>query len=175
MKSALLLVDVQQNMIGGQYPVPSAEPLMTALSGLLELARGQGWQVIHIQNDGQPGDVDEPGTPGWMLAVEPLPGETLLRRVGPDTFSAHPQLAPRLRSRGVDTLVVAGLQSEYGVASTARGALAQGFHVVVHRGTHGTYDDETPGREKPAAAVSRLIEEELAAAGVEIRPAPEPS
>ncbi|WP_352244549.1 isochorismatase family protein [Actinoplanes sp. NBRC 103695] len=64
---ALIVVDVQVAFVSGADAVPAAEPLTEAVRGLVTRARAGGALVVHLQNDGPAGAVDEPGTPGWEL------------------------------------------------------------------------------------------------------------
>ncbi|HEV7184577.1 MAG TPA: isochorismatase family protein, partial [Leifsonia sp.] len=124
MGKGLLLVDVQRTMLDGGDAIEGAVALREALSELLDRARSAGVPIVHVKNDGDPGGRDEPGTDGWQLVFTPLPGEPVVRKDVGDAFEANPALADVLRAMGVDTLVVVGLQSEYGVRDTARGALS---------------------------------------------------
>jgi nicotinamidase-related amidase len=160
---ALILVDVQRNMLVGDTAVDGAAEFTGVLTGLLDAARDAGAAVIHVKNDGRRGDPDEPGAPGWELVFTPLPGEPVVRKDVPNAFESNPALADVLRAMGVDTVVVAGLQSEYCVQATAVGALERGFDVVVPAGAHTTYDDG-----EPAAAIVERVTLELIAAGVAV-------
>lgn len=54
MAKALMLIDVQRNMLEPPTPVPSAATTRQALQDLLLRARQAGALVIHVQNDGAP-------------------------------------------------------------------------------------------------------------------------
>lgn len=166
MGHGLILVDVQRNMLEGPGAVAGAGDFREVLAGLLDAARDAGAAIIHVKNDGRPGEPDEPGTPGWELAFAPLPGEPVVRKDAADAFESNPALADVLRAMGVDTLVVAGLQSELCVQATAIGALERGFDVIVPAGAHTTYDAG-----EPAAVIAERVTLELVASGVEV---PEP-
>ena len=167
MRTALLLVDVQRNMLEGDAPVPAAGQVRPALEALLATARGAGALVVHVQNDGAPGEPDEPETEGWRLVLPATGGELVVRKDVPDTFAANPELARSLRERGVDRVVVAGMQSEYCVEATSRGALGHGFEVLLASGAHATYDDGSVA----AVEISTGVEKELGTEGVRVLPA----
>lgn len=166
MKTALLLVDVQRNMLEPPTPVPGAPAIRAAIEQLLLDARSRGAVVVHVQNDGGSGDPDEPGTSGWELAFEPAEGEIVVRKDQPDTFVSNPSLANELAAQGVSRLVVAGMQSNYCVAASSRAGMQHGFEVVLVSGAHATYDEE-----RPAAVISEGIEAELADEGIRVVPA----
>lgn len=162
MATALLLVDVQRNMLEGSEPIPGAVQMRTTLARLLENARASGVNVVHIQNDGDAGDPDLPGTDGWDLVFLPSEDELVVRKSEPNAFGSNPQLAQVLRERGVEHVVVAGMQSEFCVKETSLGALGEGFTVEAPSGAHATYGVTAA----EAEALSISVEGELRAAGV---------
>jgi streptothricin hydrolase len=167
MATALLFVDVQRNMLEPPEPVPGADAVRAVLGALLDRARQAGAVVVHVQNDGSTRDPDAPGTPGWELVFAPMEGEVVVTKDQSDTFAANPSLAGELERRGVSRVVVAGMQSNYCIAATTRGALTGGFDVVLASGAHATYDEG-----KPASVISAEIEAALVDEGATAVPAP---
>jgi nicotinamidase-related amidase len=165
MTRALMLIDVQRNMLEPPTPVPAAASIREALQDLLLRARGAGALVIHVQNDGPPGEPDEPGTDGWQLVFPADAGELVVRKGQPDTFAANPALVKDLAANEVTEVVIAGMQSNYCVAESSRGALKHGLQAILASGAHATYDEN-----EPAAAISAQIERELAVEGITILP-----
>jgi nicotinamidase-related amidase len=168
MATALLLIDVQRNMLEGDSPVPAAAEVRPALASLLERARAAGAVVVHVQNDGSTGDPDVPHTDGWQLVFPAQPDELVVRKDECDAFASNPGLAADLKARGVDHVVVAGMQSEYCISDTGRGALGHGLRVSVASGAHATYDDGPT-----AAEISVDAEKQLTADGASVVPAAE--
>lgn len=162
MPTALLVVDAQCNMLEGEGAVSSAAEVTDVLRGLLARARSAHATVVHVQNDGPPDSPDEPHTAGWELLVAPVDGELVVRKDQSDAFAANPTLAQELRVNGVERMVVAGLQSEYCIQATARGAARAGFAVVVPRGGHATYDDGP----QSAADIAQSVEDQLSVEGI---------
>jgi hypothetical protein len=68
--------------------VPAAEPLTEVVRGLVTRARAAGAVLVHLQNDGPAGAVDEPGTPGWelYLPIQKGPDEVVVRKTDDDGF-----------------------------------------------------------------------------------------
>ena len=97
-------------MLEGAQPVPPAVAVKAAICDLLDNARAAGSVVVHVQNDGPPGDPDEPGTPGWELVFEPQEAENVVRKDDCEAFAANPDLAGSVRARQVERIVVAGVQ-----------------------------------------------------------------
>lgn len=160
MSTALLLVDVQKNMLDAPEPVPQAGPVGSTIEACLARAREAGWTVAHIRNTGGDDDPDAPGTPGWELVHAVRDGEHVVDKHECDAFDGTPlgELIPPST-----TVVLVGMQSQYCVRETALAALKRGHAVKLVRGAHATYDDG-----KPAAEVSAEVERELAEAGVEV-------
>jgi streptothricin hydrolase len=168
MTRALVLIDVQRNMLEPPAPVPAAASTREALEDLLLKARRAGAYVVHVQNDGGPGDPDEPGTDGWQFVFPVSDGELIVRKDQPDTFAANPMLAEDLANKGVTEAVIAGMQSNYCVAESSRGAMNGGLRTILASGAHATYDGA-----QPASAISAQIEHELATEGVTVLPSGE--
>lgn len=154
-------------MLEGEGAVPSAAAVRAVLRDLLDRSRQAGVPVVHVQNDGGPDDPDHPFTPGWELVFEPEVGEEVVRKTVCDTFTADPGLASRLRAARVDTVVVAGMQSEFCIKETALGAIREGFFVVMPHEGHATYDEGS----RDAAAVAEEVEQHLNQSGVAVLPA----
>ncbi|GAA2064691.1 cysteine hydrolase family protein [Streptomyces albiaxialis] len=164
---ALVIVDMQRAFVSGNGDgtaeggaVPDAGRVVARARDLLERARAAGAFVAHLQNDGEPGAPDEPGTPGWELHLAAEPGEAVVRKTVDDGFE-ETDLEDLLRARGVKTLAVCGVQSEMCVRATAETALYLGFRVVLPHDAHATYDiPPAPGDSEgvPAAQASRVAE-----------------
>ena len=156
--TALVLVDAQQGLLDGEAAIPDAASVIDRLAELLAAARSAGTPIIHLQNDGAPGSLDEPGTPGWLIypKLAPISGELLLRKTRDDGFDGT-ELEDILARRGVTRIAVAGLLSEMCVSATVRGALARGFHVVLVHDAHATYNLD----DIPSSIVARVAEHAL--------------
>ncbi|MGW7078369.1 isochorismatase family protein [Streptomyces sp. NPDC054866] len=159
---ALIVVDMQAAFVTGADAVPEAVRVLDRTSDLISRARAAGALVVQLQNDGEPGAVDEPGAPGWQihLPADTDRGERVLRKTVDDGFE-ETGLADLLAEAGVHELALCGVQSEMCVMATARTALELDFRVVLPHDAHATYD--IPAAEGisdmvPAAMVSRVAE-----------------
>jgi nicotinamidase-related amidase len=157
----LLLIDVQRNMLLPPEPAPGAAAVAPAIAGILERARRVGAPVIHVRNNGGPGDPDAPGTTGWELIHDVAGDEAIVDKDTADSF-AGTDLASLLAD--ADDVVIVGLQSQYCVRETSLAALGRGFGVLLVRGAHATYDEG----EQTAAEISAAVEAELEQAGAQI-------
>ncbi len=159
---ALILVDIQSAFVAGEDAVPDAARVLDRSRGLLARARAAGALVVHLQNDGEPGTVDAPHTPGWELhlPVAPGPRETVVRKAQDDGFEGT-ALGDLLEAADVGGLAICGVLSEMCVSATARTALARDYRVVLPHDAHATYDiPAAPGISGvvPAAMSSRAAE-----------------
>ncbi|ONI69800.1 cysteine hydrolase [Kribbella sp. ALI-6-A] len=156
----LLIIDVQAGHVEGEHAVPDAARLAEQVADLLDAAREADALVVHVQNDGDAGQVDEPGTAGWELHFRPLAGEVVIRKAHDDAFR-ETSLAELLAERSIRSLAICGLMSEMCVSATARTALDRGYRVVLPHDAHGTTGVPAAdglGEAIPAAVVSRVAE-----------------
>ena len=137
---ALLVVDVQEaSVTRGPW---RGEEVLGNIRELIARARETGVEVVFVQHDGQPGDDDEPGLPGWELHAGILPeaGERVVRKRNNSAFRGT-GLAAALREQKIGTLMVVGIQTEYCVDTTCRVAFELGFDVLVPRMGNTTFDN----------------------------------
>lgn len=156
--TALVVIDAQQGLLDGEAAIPDAAGVINRLVRLLAAARSAGTLIIHLQNDGAAGSLDEPGTAGWFIhdRVAPEPGEIVLRKTRDDGFDGT-ALEDVLARKGVTRIAVAGLLSEMCVSATVRGAFARGLQVVLMHDAHATYHLN----DIPSSIVSRVAEHAL--------------
>jgi nicotinamidase-related amidase len=142
--TVLLILDAQVNMFDEAQPVYNAARLLGTLQGLIAAAHANGVPVIFVQNEGGPGDPDEPGTPGWRIhpAVAPATGDVVLGKRHPDAFE-QTDLKQELDGRRITRLVITGMQTELCIAATTQQAKALGYEVVLVEDGHSTFNDGT--------------------------------
>ena len=154
-RTALLLIDLQKNMLDPENPVAGSEGLVGRLRGVLDRAREARVPVFLIRNCGGDGDPDVKGTPGWELdsRFAPASGEPVLDKTTCDSF-ASTDLDAQLRERQVGRVVIAGLQSDWCVRETTQGALSRGYGVTLVADGHSTYDGKTRTAAETGLAVN---------------------
>jgi len=122
-KPALLVIDVQKAYFEhGPTTAASLNEAMVAINAAIALFRQKGLPVISVQHvDDEDGVV--PGSPGFDLpdALDILPSDVHIHKTYGNAFNRTP-LAEELRTRDIDTAVLAGFCAEYCVLSTYRGA-----------------------------------------------------
>lgn len=151
--------------------VPNSAKVRKNIEHILAVARAapDAPLVIHVRNNGYDGDVDQPGTPGWQLALLPRPNEPVVdkRKNNAFTNTRLPELIPTTAD-----LVVLGMQSDFCIRATCSAALGRGNNVFLVEGAHATYDRPEAFAADgavivtPARKVEQEIESELEEAGV---------
>lgn len=139
-KFALLVVDVQEALCTGQWKAFDIELVVDRINDLAGRARVAGWPVIFIQHEDD--ETLKFGTDGWQLyqRLDTKPDDQRVRKTVSNAFH-HTELASLLEAQGVSSLVICGLQSEFCIASTVRGALGLGYSVVLAADAHSTIDN----------------------------------
>lgn len=142
MKSALLIVDIQRALCSGQWSVFDIDGVVDRINEVAFKVRAAGAPVFLIQHEEDDGPLKFE-TDGWQLyerlAVQPA--DIRVRKTATDSFY-RTELHSLLQSLGVARLVVCGLQSEFCVDSTVRGALALGYPVLLVSDGHSTLDND---------------------------------
>ena len=132
-KTALIIIDAQAGLDEprlGKRNNPAAESNMARL---LAKWRRSGRPVFHIQHmSTEPDSPLRPGLPGNAIKsiVAPIDPEPVIQKQVNSAFIGT-DLERRLRSAGIDSLVLAGLTTDHCVSSTARMADNLGFDTVV--------------------------------------------
>lgn len=138
MPTALLVIDVQQQLCEGEDAPWEIARVITTINGLAARARAAGTPVCFIQHEGRDGYLEH-GSPGWALdrRLEVAPADRMLRKTATDAFH-RTELEAVLRQQGVTSLVICGIHTEYCVDTTTRRALALGFPVQLVADGHSS-------------------------------------
>jgi nicotinamidase-related amidase len=141
MPAAILIIDVQQLLCAGEHAAYDVERVINRINLVSRKARAAGALVVVIQHETHGGEMDY-GTDGWQLApaLETCAGDVHVRKTATDSFH-RTELGELLKSRGITSLVICGLQSEFCVDTTTRRAMALGYPVVLVSDGHSTVDN----------------------------------
>jgi nicotinamidase-related amidase len=136
MKTAVLVIDVQQGLCEGTDKVFDCEGVISRINRVTRKARTAGAPVIFIQHESKAGYL-EYGTAAWQLAVglEVATSDLRIRKTTPDSF-LRTDLEGMLRERGVERLAICGMHTEFCVDTTTRRALALGYPVILVSDAH---------------------------------------
>ncbi len=142
MKTALLVIDVQQGMCVGEDAAFEVNRVIERINGLSETARAEESPVVFIQHE-EAGGAFQYGFEGWQLAATLAtdPGDLRVRKKTPDSFN-QTELQDLLQSKQVQRLVICGLQSDFCVDTTVRRALSHGYYVTLVADAHSTLDND---------------------------------
>lgn len=139
-RSALLIVDVQQ----GIFAIPdnrvyNEDRLLDNIEQLISKARERDIPVIYVQH--QDDDDLVKGTTGWEIhsRVAPLATDTVVHKKYSDAFF-QTDLDRILKKKGINQMIMAGLQTEFCIDTTCRRAFSMGYDVILARDAHSTVD-----------------------------------
>lgn len=138
MAKALLVIDMQRALCTGDDAAFGVDAVLARVNGLAAKARAAGVPVVLVQHENGSGAFER-GSPGWELAdgLAVDAADLRLAKTTPDAF-LRTALDPMLRARGVSEVVVCGLQSDFCIDSSVRGALARGYGVTLVADGHST-------------------------------------
>lgn len=141
MKSALLVIDVQQCLCSGEHRTHEAEAVIERINRAADKTRAVGMPVFWIQHEAPEGLFCH-GSASWQLArgLDARPGDQYLRKTTGDSF-LRTDLHERLRAQGVERLAICGMHTEFCVDTTTRRALALGYPVLLLQDAHSTVDN----------------------------------
>jgi len=140
--TALLLIDAQVDMFEPE-PVHDDKRVLTTLINLLAQARHTDTPIIFVQNNGEPGYPDEPGTPGWEIHPDlaPTANDIVLQKHTENAFYQTP-LQQKLANLNITQLIIAGMQTEMCIDTTTRAANSLDYDVILAADGHSTFDSE---------------------------------
>ena len=141
--TALVLIDLQHGIVARPTAPYSGEEVVSKAVLLANKFREKGALVVYVRVDlgnMQPilADVsrasNEPQPPAIASELLPeagvQPGDLVITKRHWGAFSGT-DLEHQLRKRGIQTIVLGGIATNYGVESTARAATGVGFDLVV--------------------------------------------
>lgn len=124
-RTALVLVDLMPRIIAQPTVPHSGEQVLDRCVRLAETFRSHGGLVVWVR-------VERPGSPqpeGSGLAVEPASGDVAVVKTTWGAFGSS-AIDEELRKRGVTTIVLGGIATNFGVESTGRGADDHGYEAI---------------------------------------------
>ncbi len=136
-----MIIDVQHAICVGAEAAFDIDNVVDRINQVSERARAAGVPVILIQHEESEGPFQY-GAAGWQIfdKVVTQPDDIRVRKTTPDSFFKT-DLQSILQARGIQRLVACGLQSDFCVDSTVRGALAHGYPVILVSDGHSTLDN----------------------------------
>jgi len=141
MKTAPIVIDMQQGSFTGTSPRHDPEGLVVRLNSLADRARSARGIVVFVQHDGREGDSHHPNLPGWKLPpdLHVAPGDLIVRKASCGAF-LNTSLESLLMAGGIERLIITGCATDYCVDTTVRSALARSYTTTVPSDGHTTAD-----------------------------------
>ncbi len=159
-KPALLIIDMQNDFVleGKPLRVAGAQAVIPKIRSVLAVFRKRSLPVFHILRVHRPDGADVEitrqelfrnhpfavaGTPGAAVVAElaPLPEEYILEKTRMSAFIGT-ELDLMLRTLGVTTVYVAGIQTPNCIRTTVFDAIAYNYPVVLVGDATGAASDE---------------------------------
>ena len=141
MSTALLVVDIQNSLCVGKWAAHNIDVVVKNVNEVVRQTRRAQGVVVFIQHE-EDHDAMRFGSEGWKLyeGLDVQQSDLRVRKTACDSFF-NTDLKKLLDERHVDRVVICGMQTEYCIDSTVRGALANGLSVVVLEDGHSTLDN----------------------------------
>lgn len=142
-RTALILVDLMPRVIALPTAPLTGQVVLERCVALAKATRAAGGLVVHVRVE-QPGSGVQPEGSELAPELDPQPAdvEIVKRTVGAFHDTGLDEV---LRSRDVDTVVLGGIATNFGVESTGRAADERGYRVIyvadAMTGLHGYAHD----------------------------------
>lgn len=136
----LLMVDVQ-NMITNKK-LYCFEKFVSNVKVLIRCARENNIEIVYVRHDDGAGELLTKGTEGFEIYDEfkPVSGEKIFDKTVNSAFCGT-GLLEYLNSKGVQTIIIAGLQTDYCMDATIKSGFEHGFKMIVPAQTNSTFDN----------------------------------
>ncbi|WP_044337130.1 cysteine hydrolase family protein [Rossellomorea aquimaris] len=141
MKTALLIIDVQNGMFTVNPPVCKGNALLKRIKRALGFAKNKNIPIIYVQHSGPKDSPLEKGTMGWNFHedISPADGDIIVHKDTPDSFY-RTNLQQKLRELNIDHLVLTGIQTEACIDTTCRRGFSLDFKITILTDAHSTFD-----------------------------------
>ncbi|MGT4067363.1 UNVERIFIED_CONTAM: cysteine hydrolase [Aeromonas hydrophila] len=136
--SALLIIDMQVGLLHGPEAPHAGPQLLANINRLADAAHSAGIPVLAVRHTGPT------GSPLWQLVPElaVTAADLVFDKQRPSAFHGT-ALDSWLQQRGVQTLLVTGMKTQYCIDTTCRAAADLGYSVVLVSDAHTCMDTET--------------------------------
>ena len=137
----LLAIDLQRGLL--VEDLYNYEGFVANMKKLLTEARKRGVEVIYVQHDAGEGSGFTKGDWDYEIYDElaPLPGEKVFVKTVNSCFS-NKDLCKYLEDKGEETVIIAGLQTNYCIDASIKSAFDRDYGVIVPQGCNSTFDND---------------------------------
>jgi nicotinamidase-related amidase len=147
MNKALLIVDMQVMPFvwkdyGGKS-IYNEQVLLENTQVLIERAHEAKTLIYYILYTEAEGTPRGKGQPLWQVLppIAPQNNDRIITKYYADSF-LKTELHDHLQKNNIDTIVICGLQTEFCIDTTVRSAYSHGYHVILAKDAHSTFDSE---------------------------------
>jgi ureidoacrylate peracid hydrolase len=167
-RAALVVIDMQNHFVAEGFPaeVPLSREIVPTINRLARAMRIAGGQVVWVQTTAagalehwanhhkymltperaakRLASLDE-GAEGFKLypALEPLPNDLRVKKIKYSAFiGGSSDIDAQLKSRGIDTVLIAGTATNVCCESSARDAMMLDYRVIMLSDANATWTDE---------------------------------
>jgi nicotinamidase-related amidase len=127
-RTALVLIDLMPRIVALETAPLAGPEVLERCIALAEATRSVGGLVVNVRVE-RPGVEIQPDGSGFAPGVEPEPGDLEIVKQTIGAFG-RTELDHELQSRGIETVALAGIATNFGVESTGRAADDLGYDVV---------------------------------------------
>ncbi|NDI33944.1 cysteine hydrolase family protein [Chengkuizengella sediminis] len=138
--TALLIIDVQVIMFtydGGS--LHNSDKILNNIHVLLTKARSSKIPVFYIQHTEAPNLIES--EEGWPIhpKIKPHEHEMVIQKSTCDSFYKT-DLHEQLQGKGIENLIIVGMQTDFCVDTTCRRAFSMGYNNILIEDGHSTFD-----------------------------------
>ena len=148
-KTALLVIDVQNGVVGGAH---ERDRVVANVASLVDRARAGGVDVVWVAHSSDEMPVDSEAWQ-YVAGLDRRDTEPLVHKTWADSFE-ETDLELVLAARGIGRLVVAGAQTDECIRSTLHGAIVRGYDASLVGDAHTTEDLSEYGAPTPDLVIA---------------------
>lgn len=138
--TALLVIDVQNALVLAK-PFAVGE-VISNIKRLIKTCRENNVEVIYIQHNDEIGGELEPNSDGWKIykEISPNSNEKVITKNYNSAFK-ETNLKEYLDNKGINQLIITGMQTEYCFDTTCKVAFEHGFKLIIPEKTNTTFNN----------------------------------
>ena len=139
-KTVLLIIDTQKLIMNNQ--LYHFDLFRQSVAKLISSARESGVEVIYVRHDDGEGEELTKGNDGYEIADEfaPLSEEKIFDKTVNSAFKES-GLLEYLQEKGTESVIIAGLQTDYCIDASVKCAFEHGLEVIIPADSNTTVDN----------------------------------
>ncbi len=127
-RTALVLIDLMPRIVALETAPLTGHEVLDRCLALAKATRSVGGLVVNVRVE-RPGVEVQPEGSGFAPGAEPEPGDLVIVKRTIGAFG-RTELDHELQTRGIETVALAGIATNFGVESTGRAAADLGYDAV---------------------------------------------